>query len=458
MIDYQTPKRVFLEYILYVLFKRKGLFLWVFLAVMLSIMLAARLSYPIYLATAKIWVHKTSTQSIAFFPDIQQPAIHFSPITAGINWIEFLNGQNMAMEVVKKYNLDELYRERALNPKTFRDKFWYTFGQLLSLPTNLLIRFGLLPQPPEKDYFTQATKVLQRDMESLNIVGIQSDVVTLSIYGPTARLAQDIANFLAEALIQRVIEAEQNAARFAIDFAFEQRNNVTVELKQAEDDLTDFQKKAGVLDINQQLLRQVTQTTSLENQIQTFQATQEKMETKLKALNDQIEGQKNGFVSHILLQKSLSERQDVLTNLAVNEKALEIALTQYEKAQKKARDLIEAEFTLKRLQREAAILNTMWNQFADKLAKLQVETVSRLKELAIEIIDPAYLPERAKKFWPRTRDNDTLAIILGIVCGLTAAFLIEYFSDTLKNEREAEEELDLPVLCSIPDFTLKQPR
>ncbi len=47
-------------------------------------------------------------------------------------------------------------------------------------------------------------------------------------------------------------------------------------------------------------------------------------------------------------------------------------------------------------------------------------------------------------------------IILGVILGIAVAFLIEYFNDSIRNQKEAEEELRLPVLASIPEFILQK--
>ena len=451
-VDYQTPNRVFLHYVFYVLFKRKGMILWGFLLVFFSMTLATQLSYPVYVGNTKVWVYKTSTQQFNFFPDIQAPTLSFSPISQAVNWVEFLNGRQIAREVVQQFGLDKYYQDRDEHPQNFRERFWYGFNWIFNSPYSFLVRRGWAAPPKERDYFLKATNVVLRDMEALKLVGLQTDILTLVIYGPTPELAQNISNYLARTLVRKVVEIEQNHASFALNYAKEHLEDVAAELKAAEEALTSFQKQAGILDLNQQQVFQVTRTNSLETEILSLQAGREKLLAKLDALQNDVKGQQQAFVSHLLLQKAMSEIQDLSVDLSMHEKNLKIVEEQYREALKRAQDLITAEFVLKKLEREANTYSQMWTLFQDRIAKLEIETVSRLKEISMEVIDPAYVSPNTSPAWPRSRDLIFLGIVGGLVLGLTLAFLAEYFNDSVRNQRELEEEVKLPVLGSVPEF------
>ena len=455
MIDYDTPKRIFLHYVLYVLFKRKGLILWGFLLVFLSMVLATEITYPVYLATAKVWVHKAPQQQFTFFPDLQQPQIAFSPVSQGVNWIEFLNGKNLAMEIVREFQLDEIYRQRSQHPENFREEFWYAFDQTYNGVIGILVRLGILAPPEEADFFTKAVKLLQEDMQSLKLVGLQSDVLVLSIYGPTPKLAQDIANYIADTLVRRVVEVEQNAARFANTFVEEHLDSIASDLRDTEVALSLHQKRVGVLDITQQKTRQVIRADGLEGQIESLEASRKKAIARISALNNQVEEQMKAYLSNVVLQRTVADLQQANIDLLVTEESLQVAQEQLEQAKKRANELIEAEFTLSRMQRELNAYSKVWNQFQDKYVKLKIETASRLKEISMEIVDLAYLPEDARPLFPSSRDNAILAIIGGVVFGLALAFFVEYFNEGLRDRREAEYALNVPVLATIPDFTLR---
>jgi uncharacterized protein involved in exopolysaccharide biosynthesis len=168
-----------------------------------------------------------------------------------------------------------------------------------------------------------------------------------------------------------------------------------------------------------------------------------------------VEDQRKAFVSHPLLQRTVADLQQAETDLVVAEESLQIAREQLGQVNERANELIEADLTLRRMEREAHAYRKIWDQFQDKYVKLEIETASRLKEISMEIVDLAYLPEDARPLFPKSRDNAILAIIGGVVFGLALAFFVEYFNEGLRDRREAEQTLNLPVLASIPEFALR---
>jgi len=459
MIDYDTPKRDFLQYLLYVLFKRKWMILWGFLLLFVPFVLATKISYPIYHAIAKVWVHRATNQQVSFMPDIQMPTFNVSILPPGLNWIEVINGQNMAREVVREFHLAEFYRKQKMEPSNFREKFWYYLKLTVYYPIDKVIQLltwmGLMePFEPYRDYTAYATEKVQEDMITIVVAQQMTDVLAISCYGPTPELSTDIANFLADRLITQIVASEQGVARFAVDFAEQQLRNITEKLEDAEETLTAYRKEMGVLDIPQQKKLQVDMADNMNTQSLAMGKSEEELKAKLKAIDEQIEQQKTAYVSNVVLQKTIMDKNDVMVDLAVNTEARKIVDEQFKGVDDRAMELIEAEFVSKRLEREIDIYANIRSQFQDKVAKLQIETVSRLKAVAMEIVDPAYLPPDVDPKWPKDMANYILGVLLGLVTGLAMAFMVEYFNDSLRTRTEVEKELRLPVLATVPESPL----
>jgi len=228
------------------------------------------------------------------------------------------------------------------------------------------------------------------------------------------------------------------------------------ELGAAEDSIISYQKQLGVLDIPSQKNQQVRNTNTLETQIQALDKGYAESLTKYNTIQDQIEEQKRAFISNILLQKQLTDAQRLEVDIQVGEKSKAILEEQLSEAKERADELIEAEFISKKLAREIKIYENIWSQFQDKIAKLNIETVSRLKAASVEIVDHAFVPEDASPEWPKSVANYVLGIILGITTGLGMALTLEYFNDSLRTQMEVEKELNLPFLASIPEFTFRK--
>jgi len=457
MIDYDTPKRSFFQYILYVIFKRKWLLTWTFFLFLGSFFLLSYISWPMYQGIAKVWVHKSTNQQISFIPEIQIPNITVGLFPTAINWIESLTGQTVAMELAEVFHLDDFYRLQREDPQGFREKFWYYFKwpikQVMMLPVRIMVSLGFMEQPEfKRDYLSYAAGKVFKSMIVVELSNQMSDVMAISVYGPTRELAEDMANYLADVLIERAVKGEQSVARFAVDFAEEQIGDIEQKLADAENALKEYQKEMGVLNINQQKQLQVSMADGLENQIQTLETSAEELRKKVEVLDQQIKEQGTTFVSTMVLQKNVSDKQEAVLNLAMNQEKSSIIERQIDETHKRARELIEAESVSNRLQREIQIYSNILMQFRDKLAKLKIETVSRLKAASMEVVDPAYIPESEGPSWPMEDLNIILGIILGLGTGLLIAFLIEYFNDGLRNELEVQKELNLPVFGTVPEF------
>jgi capsular polysaccharide biosynthesis protein len=71
--------------------------------------------------------------------------------------------------------------------------------------------------------------------------------------------------------------------------------------------------------------------------------------------------------------------------------------------------------------------------------------------VAITTIDPPRLPKGVSDIGsPPYVVIIILGPILSLIIGLTAAFVAEYFTDTLGSAEEVADSLALPVLASVP--------
>jgi len=460
MIDYDTPKRDFLQYILYVCFKRKWMITWGFLLLFVPFVLATKISYPIYHAITKVWVHRGTNQMVSFMPDVQMPTFNVNILPPGMNWIEVINGQNMAKEVVREFRLAEFYRQQKMHPSNFREKFWYYLKYTIYWPIDKMIQLftwlGVMePFEPYRDFTAYAVEKVMEDYITIVVAQQMTEVLAISCYGPTPELSEDIANFLADRLITQIVASEQGVARFAVDFAEQQLKNISVKLAKAEDALTEYRKQMGVLDIPQQKKLHVDLADNLNSQVLGLEMAQEELEAKLNTIDAQIESQKTAYVSNFVLQKNVMDQNEVVVDIAVNEESRKVLEEQFKDVDKRAVELIEAEIVSKRLEREIDIYSNLRGQFQDKVAKLQIETVSRLKAVAMEVVDPAYLPPDVEPAWPKDTANYILGILLGLVTGLAMAFMVEFFNDSLRTRTEVEQELNLPVLAAVPESPLR---
>ena len=103
------------------------------------------------------------------------------------------------------------------------------------------------------------------------------------------------------------------------------------------------------------------------------------------------------------------------------------------------------------LQREATATQNVFNALQQKYVNSQVAAQTAISD--VTITQPASPSDAQVR--PSLLINFVISLILGAVLGCTGALLLDYFDNSIKDEREVEEELSLPQLGSIPLVQLR---
>lgn len=87
---------------------------------------------------------------------------------------------------------------------------------------------------------------------------------------------------------------------------------------------------------------------------------------------------------------------------------------------------------------------------ANAMAAEFTKAVIEIKKVdSVSIIDEAIAPNNPVK--PNKKLNVLIAFAVGLMVSVGLAFLLEFLDNTIKNERDVEEVLGLPILALIPD-------
>jgi tyrosine-protein kinase len=105
-----------------------------------------------------------------------------------------------------------------------------------------------------------------------------------------------------------------------------------------------------------------------------------------------------------------------------------------------------AEAKLEQLQASGDRGSAIYQALAEKIE--QLSTLQTLRTSAASLVSPANQADRVQ---PRPFRNGVLAGILGLVLGLTAAFLWEALDTRVRSAEEAGRRLGLPLLARIPE-------
>ncbi len=103
------------------------------------------------------------------------------------------------------------------------------------------------------------------------------------------------------------------------------------------------------------------------------------------------------------------------------------------------------------LQRNAKAAEDVYSALQQKYVNAQVASETALSDVTIT---QAASPHEAS-VKPSLLLNTLIGLVLGIVLGISGALILDYFDNSIKDEREVEGELNLPQLGTIPLVALR---
>ncbi len=243
-------------------------------------------------------------------------------------------------------------------------------------------------------------------------------------------LAQKIANTTAEIYIRSSLEAKQESAAKLLSVLTSQIKDLKGKIQESEMAKIDYVDRTGEVPIGENNQAVVTE--------QTFDTSR-----KVRLLND---------LRAILVKKEI-ERQELLNKYKekhprVREIDRQITVLK-EKISAENKRIIQGhkeaiEYGL--LVRDAQANQEQYKILITKLKELNLSDDGL--ESGIEIVERAETPRVPVS--PKKKKNLTLGALLGLVLGLGAVLVTEYFDPSLQTPDEVENYLDLPVLASIP--------
>ena len=290
MATQQDEREKLLYHFFYVLFKRKWMIPSLFILTMVLILFFTYLMTPMWEATTLVLVEPNPKKQMILFPDITSPAAPTSQDRQPLNFIQLLTGRNMAYEVVKKYDLDHLLEEQENNPQTSRDVIKRKLKDFFKLPITALINLGLLNDRPE-DYVDMAADELIDHWEDIDVVE-ETQVISLTVSAPSPKMAENIANFMADSLAKKTVLLSNDEVTRTYDSTSKKLSEIEDSLRNAHEQLRGFREKEKVILLSEEEKAKTNQYIELEtkynfafNEKNTLQATLGELDRQLKKRN-----------------------------------------------------------------------------------------------------------------------------------------------------------------------------
>jgi polysaccharide biosynthesis transport protein len=368
---------------------------------------------------------------------------------------------------------------------------------MLKLTENPHLTAGFDPKKYKGDMRDWLADNLVKYLEALP--SRESSVIQLNFSAVDAKLSADISNAFAQAYIDTNIELRAQPARQNADWFDEQMSFFRERLEQAQDKLSDYQQKHGIVvmsekvDLENERLAEISKQL-VNSQSQTYELLSRKNQLLLSKRKRQFESPSQKGDSYAAIEEVMSSPflQQLKGDLARAEagfaeiskrvdknhpqykQALAEVTSLKEKIDKEVNTVLEGignsattaqqrderllyaladqkdkVLQLKQQQNEIAVLNREVEnaqKFYDNAMQRSVQTrmESEASQSNIAILNPALVPQQPAK--PNIKLNILLSVFLGTLLGVCMAFLAELLDRRLRSPIDMADQLGVPVL------------
>jgi chain length determinant protein EpsF len=442
----------FLQY-LSVLRARRSMILSI-LAAIVGLALAVSLVLPkTYSATASVMVDVKSTDpvgNVALGTALQPETLQAYLTTQA----EIIASERTASKVIKQLDLEK--------NETLRERWSTRSADRLSFESWLV------------EHLRRKLEV--RPMRDRNLIEI-------TYSDPDRKMAAIVANTFARAYLETDLEMKVDPARSSAAFFDERTKAVRGKLEQAQTRLSEFQRKRGILVSDEKLDTESTRLAELSSQLTAIQATAGEADSKRRQGDSHADVLQNGLVQNLRaeLAKAEAKLREVSSQYGPNHPL-------YQRADAEARTLREA--VAAETSRAAGTMGSNARVARDREAQIRAAYEAQRKRVVEMKVarDEAYLlirdVENANKeydalltrlgqtnleslvkqsnvtilnramepFYPSSPKlvlNVVLAVFLGLVAGMGAAFGLEAVDRRIRDANDLGETLRLPVLAVL---------
>ena len=384
-----------------------------------------------------------------------------------------------------------------------------TYHRLLqsrALANRVIGLVGLAQNPEFRSAGSRPGQLTDAFLDRLQVEPVRNTrLVKVSFQSKSPELAAKVANTLADAAIAQQLDGKKAAGRYATEFLATQVDGARRTLQANEAQLSQFLDENDILFVGgdrtgervgerQALVTQELATLSdsylkakaerVARESMLAQATRANAETLPAVLQNPLIGHlkeeatklearyrelgqsfKPGYPRMQRLAENIAEVRQQLG--AEVQRFVESTRREYQAAlqnETEIRKLMDEQRGMARkldgqmarynlLRREVDTSRDLYSALSSRLKEMQVSASLLLSN--ISVVDRADVP--VKRSGPRTGLNLLVGCLVGLVGGVTLAFLFEYLDTSIRDPREIETMLRLPTLGLVPTRSVLAP-
>lgn len=388
--------------------------------------------------------------------------------------------ETSAVLMVTQPNVERIYRDDNGSLESTVDSFSRLPSLNLNTFTGQFKNAQILDNVIKKLNLDQKGYTPKTLAEDITVTGNEdTNVLEVKVANPDPALATTIANTLVDEFYAFLYFSNQSQMKKSVAYLNDQLKQTEEELKNASEMYQEGRSQARNADIVEKEL--LSKTEILTNSKSLLLESQVELE-QLKAGKARLKDSLAGTPAKLVTKKAPSEGNDLPDHSntggnvvseevnplymdlikSLNEKDMEIAQIQAKITgisnniillENEIADL-QVELSEKQMAESTAKrkLDTLENAYAvlnEKIIETEIVKSVDFGRINLTMIAPAYHPSSPVK--PDKKLNMAIAGILGVMLSVFAAFVLEFFDDTVKTADDLKKLVDVPILASVPN-------
>jgi succinoglycan biosynthesis transport protein ExoP len=467
-----------------------------FFAVVFALTLILTLSStPLYMATTKVLIEKSEPTNLAMmnmYYNSYDPDFYETQY-------QLIKSTSVGQKVVKMLNLDRTYESYFKGKEAGFNVVGGTIGWFKEVFSTILNVAGITkPSPPPADVKDTGAELDAKTERIAKTIGASiivtpiknSKLVNISYMSTSPEFAALIANSVATAYKENLLDMQMSSSRYAMRWLTEKAEEERAKLEKSEQALQEYMKDKDIVTFENKLAIVPEQLSEVATKLASAETKRKEMESLYHAVQglarnpekaDTIPAIASDPTVQALRLQILSAEQNIIDMskkygrkhpamiAAMNDlkglkekKVLEIRRViesirnDYELAK-----ATEENFRRMGAQTKAQTLNLNEKFIQYGALKRETETnkqlfdaiIKKIKEQNITqdvqtvdvwVVEKAEVPKSPAK--PNKARNILLGLMIGLLGGIGLAFFVEYLDNTIKSIEDAEARLGVPVL------------